>query len=212
MYVRKLAKFFVVDAFRRNSATQVKLHSRSDEHRTKSKRNAQSNFLNNIILSSSRYDEYHKPRVIYSVRKQKDENERELKIKQKKIECKRKPCVYGHEIIEYNTSSLCNKCFFVEKNGYRPNIEVHSYNRLVTKCFFPPVCVECGTSNNIEDEPPRFKGRKNRPLCTSYLTLLDIDSEKGNAGRVTYGKQLPNVPTSYTPSSPLIKDVLSADS
>ena len=58
------------------------------------------------------------------------------------------------------------------------------------KEFYPPICVECGSSEDLEDDPPTLDQHKTRALCASCLPLLELPSEKGGIDRVKHGKKM----------------------
>ena len=88
------------------------------------------------------------------------------------------------------------------------NIEVEYYNKLVTKYVFPPVCVECGESKNLKDEPPTFEGRKNRPLYVTCIALLDVNQVESSIERFTCENELSNMPPSSAPSIKICRQMI----
>ena len=57
------------------------------------------------------------------------------------------------------------------------------------KEFYPPICVECGSSEDLEDDPPTLDQHKTRALCASCLPLLELPSEKEESTVLNMGKR-----------------------
>ena len=146
-------------------------------------------FLMKSAIGVVTCEECDKKRVVFAVNVPENNEDRDDIMELVKIEMEKKPYVCRYKLITSTTSSIFGKIFAREKVTCGADIQNEYYQHLVPKLFYPTICVECGSTEDLEEHPPQEGHYRTRALCISCLPKLQLAVERGRISRVTYGKK-----------------------